>query len=335
MQSNNIPKSIFILGSDRSGTSMIAGTLSEMGFQTSQDLIVSPDVLNSKGYFESKKLIQFNQSLLKNYQLNELEFNFELLKKFKDEIMRENNDSINDFIKTNIINTINNSKNFLFFWKDPRLFKTFILLENFFNDLKKIDYIGFLNIRKPELVSSSIYKRNSIDQNYLITYYLLGINFNLKNLKKAIVFKSENFLNNPIKIIRMLKKIMDIEIPNQNLKKLNFPEKKILSSKSAITHFIDPVLYNFSNMIYEKIEDGHINSNKNIEICDDIEKFFFDNKNFIYNSKDYSKTLYLHSKVRQLELSLNRTNKKIIEIEKNFINNRRSWFHRFFFSKKA
>lgn len=310
MQSNNISKSIFILGSDRSGTSMIAGMLNELGFQTSNDIIISSDKWNPKGYYESEELIKFNKTLLKNFQLNELELNFDLIENFKNELIKENSNFINDFISKHIINTISNNDGNYFFWKDPRLFKTFSLLENFLIDYN-LDYTGILNIRKPELVSSSVYKRNSIDQNYLITYYLQGLIYNLKNIKNAIVIKSENFLNNSSKVFNIIEEFTGLKILNTNVKSLKFPDNMYFRSKSSTTHFIDPILYKFSNEIYEKIEDSHISSKKNREICLEIEKFFFDHKKFIFNSKEYSKTIYLHTNLRQLQLELERLKKKI------------------------
>ncbi|HUJ10141.1 MAG TPA: hypothetical protein VL171_08955 [Verrucomicrobiae bacterium] len=53
----------FVMGSGRSGTSMVAGTLSQAGYFMGED-IIKPTASNPKGYYESAQVEAINESLL-------------------------------------------------------------------------------------------------------------------------------------------------------------------------------------------------------------------------------------------------------------------------------
>lgn len=55
---------IIVVGMHRSGTSAIAGALNIIGFSTPDDLLL-PGPENPKGFFESQRIVQFNEALLK------------------------------------------------------------------------------------------------------------------------------------------------------------------------------------------------------------------------------------------------------------------------------
>lgn len=56
---------ILVLGCHRSGTSALTGALHQCGASLGRGALLSPEPENSKGYFESEKIVRLNDNLLK------------------------------------------------------------------------------------------------------------------------------------------------------------------------------------------------------------------------------------------------------------------------------
>src|SRR4051812_23204486 len=59
-------RSCIILGSGRSGTSMVAGTLRQCGYYMGPDLL-NPGLSNPKGFFESREINELNEDILRPF----------------------------------------------------------------------------------------------------------------------------------------------------------------------------------------------------------------------------------------------------------------------------
>ena len=57
-------KLVFILGVHRSGTSLAAEIVSEMGFSVPGEMLDVVESINAHGFWESKEVVDFNESFL-------------------------------------------------------------------------------------------------------------------------------------------------------------------------------------------------------------------------------------------------------------------------------
>ena len=173
---------IIILGMHRSGTSALAGSLSELGIDFGKN-IVEPSFDNPKGFFENEEIQNVNDSILEALDIKwdfpgNLETDWQLhpeVKKLKSEAQNILNAEFADAT--------------VFCIKDPRMCH---LLPFWLDILKeeKITTKCLFIVRHPKEVAASLSKRNNISSNksYLVyTSYLLNAFVNSNKLSREFI----------------------------------------------------------------------------------------------------------------------------------------------------
>lgn len=134
-------KTIVVLGMHRSGTSMTAGILQNLGVYMGSH-IFKPDEWNEKGYFENKYITEINEEIL-----------IKAGGSWIDPPSRESILSLD--VSDNIQKIVNKEKRDLWGWKDPR---TCLTIELF---LPFIENIYYIVVRRNRLsVIESLYQRS-------------------------------------------------------------------------------------------------------------------------------------------------------------------------------
>lgn len=165
---------IFVLGSGRSGTSMMTELLSKIGLELSKNLIPA-GIHNQRGFFEDRDIININNEILMelgNSLLAPLNFieNINNLKKQQKEVKKILRSKIQDCCNTLVI-------------KDPRISSTLPLWQVAATDLKLNQYY-ILMLRHPSDSVNSMIK-SGIDKNIAEILWLK------RNLDSIIFTKGE------------------------------------------------------------------------------------------------------------------------------------------------
>ncbi len=198
-------KFVFILGMHRSGTSMLANILAELGVYLgdSNDIVgVGPG--NVFGLYENKKFHGINNNLLESFDsswcdLNNLprqeETRFyppDLSDMAKEIIHKIREDAVGDYVGV----------------KDPR---TALFLNFWLKKLDDCEHKIIVIYRKPLAVANSLYKRNNIDVNKGLFLWAQYNQF-LKELdySNCLLLKYEDILQNPLEELGRITNYLNI-----------------------------------------------------------------------------------------------------------------------------
>lgn len=239
---------IFITGMHRSGTSLVAQVLYNLGleFGNPKDFI-KKDYWNTNGYLENKNFINLNNKIILGKQLSEdyIQKNVSkffprlvnnlMSKKWKYLFFPNQNE-----LKSNF-KTIYANKEFDFierkkelFVKDPR----FCLTIRFWQSIYDIDYI-FFAFRNPLSVASSIYKRDGLPKFIGLKLWEYHIKTFFENVKDGTKIKLINFDNfsqestYSLEINKIQKSCKIFNIKNTII------DNKVFNKKLVNNHFIE------------------------------------------------------------------------------------------------
>lgn len=239
---------IFITGMHRSGTSLVAQVLYNLGleFGNPKDFI-KKDKWNTNGYLENKNFIDLNNKIILGKQLNEdyIQKNVSnffprlvnnlMSKKWKYLFFPNQNE-----LESNFKNIYAN-KDFDFierkkelFVKDPR----FCLTIRFWQSIYDIDYI-FFAFRNPLSVASSIHKRDGLPKFIGLKLWEYHIKTFFENVKDGTKIKLINFDNfnqestYSLEINKIQKSCKIFDIKNTII------DNKVFNKKLVNNHFIE------------------------------------------------------------------------------------------------
>lgn len=177
-------KCIVISGMHRSGTSAIAGVIYNLDIPFGEDLLGAQKE-NAKGFFESRALVEFNESILNllNTNWHDLK-NIDYTEIFKQPECEQLLKGARLFLKSFV------EANDVFALKDPRFCLTLPFWIKVFDSLA-IETIYVLSLRAPIEVAESLSKRNKFD---LEDGLLLNAKY-LTNLEDNVKAKPQLFVN--------------------------------------------------------------------------------------------------------------------------------------------
>jgi len=206
------PKPILlVLGSHRSGTSVMAQLLSVLGYDLGRTLML-PSYDNPRGFWENQKIVDAHDELLKGFNRDWttaafLPENWQLSKLSENTLK-----NLSEILETDF--TANEPT----LIKDPRLsfllplWKT--LAKQFGRPLHSI-----IMLRSPEAVAQSIEKRNGIDTQdgkLIALSYLKSASQNAQNALDNCVIYEHIISHSPQDILAMLSEISPIPLPAAN-----------------------------------------------------------------------------------------------------------------------
>jgi GT2 family glycosyltransferase/glycosyltransferase involved in cell wall biosynthesis len=208
----------------RSGTSAIAGFLNKMGIALGSKLML-PNEYNAKGYFENADIVRTNDHILQT--LDSAWDDLFLLEEgwWQRPQMLSHRVAVKEIINKEF------SENELFCIKDPRIS---ILLPFWISILQELDIkIYFLiPMRQPIEVAESLKERNgfSIQKGLLLWMNnMLSIEYYSRPFKRSF-FIFDDFLKNPIDIMRRISNTFSIVFPNPK-SQIDIMAKELLDPK--------------------------------------------------------------------------------------------------------
>jgi len=304
---------VFIVGMHRSGTSLFTNILYKLGYGIDEKYLIQGNFDNRKGFFESKKIVELNNSIL---NFNHIEHN--LVKKIiKFNFTQSHKTQAKNIIKELLLS----AKKEVIFLKDPR----FSLLLPFWHEVcyeLNLKHSNIVVYRHYKFVCDSLFKRNVMAPIYsklLTLFYYVEI-FKSYNDANFQILNINNFLLTP-KIY--IKKIF------KNLK-LDYDEKKLIQKFQSI--FNEKLLTKNSGIDFQsnyeldrlltKIEKT-LHSSNLTEM--NINKFFDNEKKAIEDQYNYMQYMY---EIKNAELFSQKNFKKLFLL--NF-NKKKSIFN--FFKK--
>lgn len=251
-RSSNIPQKtvLLVLGMHRSGTSLLASLLAELGCSGPVTLMPANEN-NKNGYFESLPIYHLNDDILKeagSYWNDWRSVNMRRISSSRKEYFKEKAKKIvkEEFLNNNII-----------YIKDPRICK---LLPFWQTVLGELGFrILFINThRNPVDVSASLHKRDEIDLGLgllvWLRYVLEAENFSRGN-KRFFTSYSE-VLADPLKVANSINECFQI-LPlysTENLERL--VDTNLLHHRTSINETINdhkiPVMIRETLSIFEK-----------------------------------------------------------------------------------
>ncbi len=153
---------VLILGMHRSGTSLLANLLSELGFNLGTDLM-APDEWNESGYWESKSILTIHEKILKalNLTWDDPSLALPLPEGWmsRPEIQSLRHELV-EIIRKEVERTDS-----IFAVKDPRTAVLLPLWDEILNELG-VDPVCLLAIRHPASVAASLKKRNNLSASH-------------------------------------------------------------------------------------------------------------------------------------------------------------------------
>jgi GT2 family glycosyltransferase len=238
---------ILVIGSHRSGTSVLSSLINETDVFLGDNLMEAADD-NSTGFFEDKKIVELSNKFLKDIGIDWM---------VKDPIDFNNPNFLEP--KTSYINSVcefleelvdTNHSTFLI--KDPRMCILHSLWEEIIDRLSgKINFLPIVILRNPESIAQSISSRNnisSVDSLKILIAHLNGARSLVKS-KKTFWVSYEQLLFSPFQKIYEIQHFFNLEI--------RLPDPIVFSNKmiNDLNHFGNTPSITRLGKEYEKIFD--------------------------------------------------------------------------------
>lgn len=195
---------LLVLGMHRSGTSLLASLLAELGFSGPNTLMPANEN-NKNGYFESLPIYHLNDDILRevgSYWNDWRSVDMRKISSSRREYFKERAKIIvkEEFLGSNLI-----------YIKDPRICKLLPFWENVLDELNF--QIFFVNThRNPVDVSASLHKRDEIDVGLGLLVWLRYVleAENLSRGKKRFFTSYNDVLLDPLKVADAMKEYFEI-----------------------------------------------------------------------------------------------------------------------------
>lgn len=242
---------IIICGMHRSGTSAITGLLHHCGYSIGKN-ILPPSTDNKKGFFENKKLVFYNESLLHKLDLS-WDSIFGIPKNYEDIL---NLETIKKELNNILLNEFADDKNIVI--KDPRIN---ILLPIYLSCLSPTNTISYVNIvREPIAVIKSLEVRNNFAANKSALIWLihnLSIFSTIPTDSNNIIISFEQLVTEPNDTLTSIINSLNLRI-NKSKKQITkytsqFIEKKSHLQTKAPKDKVQSNLASLINKLYKEI----------------------------------------------------------------------------------
>lgn len=239
---------LVVLGMHRSGTSLVAGILSQCGVNFGDNLMMAT-VDNPKGYFEDLELVQINSRILNRFGSHWSDarpVNFGLIGNLR---------SFN--YRYRILRFLRNSfkEHDLFGVKDPRLCRLLPFWERFFD---AYDGRYVITFRSPFEVAESLKNRDGMTLHQGLK---LWASYNLDILertrdKKRIVLSFKTVVEKPELLISALSSHFGLVLDDKEITEKDFRDKTLYRSKSELefSDIEDSALRRDCTCIFEELE---------------------------------------------------------------------------------
>lgn len=240
-------KGICVLGSGRSGTSVVTGALDIMGVELGSNLL-SPNHTNPKGFWEDKQIIEFHNALLKKLGPFNHPENWWLSKD-----LESNVESIKKYLESQY------SPKKVWAFKDPRTCYFLPFWKLLFNELK-VEAHYLIMIRNPLDVADSFIKAYSRSQNDALSIWKKRLLLALKETEgeKRIILDYDHFLDNSLRSLITITDTFKLGLPNNET-----------TLKNHLNSFIDLKMRHHKTSIEDLTRNGNVGDDiKNLySIC--------------------------------------------------------------------
>lgn len=213
-------KAVVVLGSGRSGTSVLARAINIVGVDLGSGFIRT-NRTNPKGFFEDKKIVNTHKKISSRLKVRPFPKGFPYFKEIQ---------PFRDELKEYIQEEFSHKK--IWGWKDPRNNE---FLEMWKEILKEINTEGnyLIIIRNPVDVIASYKRAYDRDENWARLQWQLRTLLALKqtNKEKRIIVEYDELFNNSLQSMRRVAKTLELPWP-----------KNEANIKNELDEFIDPSL---------------------------------------------------------------------------------------------
>lgn len=201
-------KCLIVLGMHRSGTSAFGGAFEELGIKMGKELLEA-DLGNEKGFFENKKIYEFNDKQLLPY----LETSWDGLQPLSNDWWKsEKLEFLYERAKNIIVEDYEAYQ--IFGIKDPRICILYPFWEKVLKNLD-VEPINVLPIRNPFEVAISLSKRGeiSLGQGMMLwARYVLASELYTREAKRVFV-SYDHLLSDPIGILTKISDAIKVTYP--------------------------------------------------------------------------------------------------------------------------
>ena len=215
-------KVILILGPHRSGTSALAGTLSQAGLRFSSDLL-PPSEFNEKGYYEDSEIVDLNEKLLLKMGGN-WHSPLPILKSQSQpsKYLEKAEQLLSDRLE---------EENHICF-KDPRFSILFPFWQRVIREMSEVELLPIINLRKPDYTINSLIKRNNFSKEksaFITSAYMIASERNTRECRRHFVFL-DDLIKSPERILTELEAFIGIELRRD----VDFVDKGLLKANSKM-----------------------------------------------------------------------------------------------------
>jgi len=164
-------KVALVLGMHRSGTSLVSAILERLGIEFGDDLLGAMDGVNEKGFWESRRLVEAHEALLKGFDRQWYDFSPLPIGWLESEGALHFKRTMKEWIQEEFVDAES------FGLKDPRMCLFLPLWKEIFHELG-IDMHCVVVLRNPLEIAHSLMKRDNIPPLYslvLTRHYLSSI----------------------------------------------------------------------------------------------------------------------------------------------------------------
>ena len=203
MDSSNKKYVVVITGMHRSGTSAVSSLMQQFGFDYGKCLL-NPTEYNQKGFFENRRIMQFNDRLLDKLGMHWADpFTSLDISALQEDMFFRLKDELVEIFRQEF------SEGSIIVIKDPRFCLLIPFWKLAFNELK-MSPLFLQVIRHPEEVALSLENRNNMAagraENLWIHYNLLAENHTRQERRKILIFNDilDNFEESGNSIIRFI-----------------------------------------------------------------------------------------------------------------------------------
>jgi glycosyltransferase involved in cell wall biosynthesis len=313
---------IIILGMHRSGTSVLAGLISILGYYTGFDLM-KPTKDNPKGYYENNKIFLLNEKILREYDASWDDYSF-TIKDISSENYHSYIAAARDVIETELkyINKM--------VIKDPRICLLFPIWEQALSELNVQIKILFIH-RNPLEVAYSLKQRDQIplEKGLLLwTHYFFQAELHGRKYPRNFIRYSDDFTDLKV-LISELGKFTNVQITTDLIKMAHEfydPSLKHHNLKSSnISEDLPSYLLELINLLKKRKLD-------NTKLINKLRHTFYHDKNYyLFNEKEqkqvniqYEQSIStLKKEIKKHKEKLDNTNKQLNNTQKQLVNTKK------------